>query len=130
MGASDDSVHVFRPAAFGQRVLVFPLGGQRFRVYFVTGRRDLHHRLVGREHVGDFIALCVASGVPHEWWREVRLEGPLATFEDASFWVDHPHRFGVVLLGDATACSDPSWGCGLALTLRDVRVLRDELLAT
>jgi 8-oxo-dGTP pyrophosphatase MutT (NUDIX family) len=32
---------------------------------------------------------------------------------------------GVVLVGDASATSDPSWGCGLSLTLRDVRVLRD-----
>jgi 2-polyprenyl-6-methoxyphenol hydroxylase-like FAD-dependent oxidoreductase len=37
---------------------------------------------------------------------------------------------GVVLVGDASATSDPSWGCGLSLTLRDVRVLRDCLLAT
>jgi 2-polyprenyl-6-methoxyphenol hydroxylase-like FAD-dependent oxidoreductase len=35
-----------------------------------------------------------------------------------------------VLVGDAAACSDPTWGCGLSLTLRDVRVLRDHLLAS
>jgi 2-polyprenyl-6-methoxyphenol hydroxylase-like FAD-dependent oxidoreductase len=34
----------------------------------------------------------------------------------------------VVLIGDAAASSDPSWGQGLSLTVRDVRVLRDHLL--
>ena len=32
------------------------------------------------------------------------------------------------MIGDAAAASDPSWGQGLSLTLRDVRVLRDQLL--
>src|SRR5262245_24965583 len=36
--------------------------------------------------------------------------------------------YGVVLIGDAAASSDPSWGQGLCLTVRDVRVLRDLLL--
>jgi 2-polyprenyl-6-methoxyphenol hydroxylase-like FAD-dependent oxidoreductase len=33
-----------------------------------------------------------------------------------------------VLIGDAAATSDPSWGRGLSLTVRDVRVLRDFLI--
>jgi len=32
-----------------------------------------------------------------------------------------------VLIGDAAAASDPCFGCGLSLTLRDVRVLRDRI---
>jgi hypothetical protein len=35
---------------------------------------------------------------------------------------------GVVLTGDATATSDPSFGCGLSLTLRDVARNRQELI--
>jgi 2-polyprenyl-6-methoxyphenol hydroxylase-like FAD-dependent oxidoreductase len=35
--------------------------------------------------------------------------------------------FGVVLVGDAAGSTDPSWGSGLARTLRDVRLLRDAL---
>jgi menaquinone-9 beta-reductase len=35
----------------------------------------------------------------------------------------------VALVGDAAATSDPTWGQGLSLTLRDVRVLRDALMA-
>jgi hypothetical protein len=33
-------------------------------------------------------------------------------------------------MGDAGTSNDPSWGSGLSLTLRDSRVLRDELLST
>ena len=43
--------------------------------------------------------------------------------------MDHPYRDGVALVGDAAATSDPTWGQGISLTLRDVRTLRDRLLA-
>ena len=55
--------------------------------------------------------------------------GPLASFECADVWVEQPYRDGVALVGDAAASNDPSWGQGLALALRDARVLSDELLA-
>ena len=35
-----------------------------------------------------------------------------------------------MLIGDAATASDPCFGCGLSLTLRDVRVLADRLAAT
>jgi 2-polyprenyl-6-methoxyphenol hydroxylase-like FAD-dependent oxidoreductase len=60
----------------------------------------------------------------------VRAAGPLATFDSADSWAEHPYREGVVLVGDAAAANDPSFGEGLSLTLRDVRVLRDRLLET
>jgi 2-polyprenyl-6-methoxyphenol hydroxylase-like FAD-dependent oxidoreductase len=53
----------------------------------------------------------------------------LASFDVADRWVDHPYCNGVVLVGDSAAASDPSFGCGLSLTFRDVRVLRDHLVA-
>jgi 2-polyprenyl-6-methoxyphenol hydroxylase-like FAD-dependent oxidoreductase len=58
-----------------------------------------------------------------------RPAGPLASFECVDVWVDHPYRDGVALVGDAAASNDPSWGQGLALALRDARVLSDELRA-
>jgi len=44
-------------------------------------------------------------------------------------WVDHPYRDGLVLIGDAAGASDPTWGQGLSLTSRDVRVLAEKLLS-
>ena len=54
--------------------------------------------------------------------------GPLAGFEGADTWIEHPYVPGVVLIGHAAASNDPSFGQGLSLTLRDVRSLRDHLL--
>ena len=44
-------------------------------------------------------------------------------------WVEHPYQDGVALIGDAAATSDPVYGQGLSLTLRDVRTLSEQLLS-
>jgi 2-polyprenyl-6-methoxyphenol hydroxylase-like FAD-dependent oxidoreductase len=107
--------------------LLFPLTAGRLRAYFVSARRTEHRRLGGEAELPEFIRYCVESGTPADWFAAAQLAGPLATFEGADLWVDHPYRDGVVLVGDAAGASDPSWGCGLSLTLRDVRTLRDKL---
>jgi 2-polyprenyl-6-methoxyphenol hydroxylase-like FAD-dependent oxidoreductase len=63
-----------------------------------------------------------------EWFEQAELAGPLASFEGACRWVDHPYRHGVALIGDAAGASDPAYGLGLGLALRDARILRDLLL--
>ena len=72
----------------------------------------------------------MASGVPASWFSSAKVAGPLATFEAADVWVDQPYKDGVALVGDAALSSDPCFGCGLSLTLRDVRILRDRLLVS
>src|SRR5207249_12219667 len=47
----------------------------------------------------------------------------------AGSWVGDPYRSGIVLIGDAAAQSDQTWGQGMPLTLRDARILRDALVA-
>ena len=130
MGAPESAVHVFTAPNFGHASLLFPLGSDRMRVYFVTGRRTEHRVLSGAADASDFSNYCAETGVPREWLDRAHLAGPLATFEGADIWVDHPYVDGLVLVGDAAAANDPCWGCGLSLTLRDVRVLRDALLAS
>jgi menaquinone-9 beta-reductase len=76
-----------------------------------------------------FVQCCVASGAPAEWFDAAEVIGPLASYDGADSWVPHPYCNGIGLIGDAAAASDPTYGCGLALSLRDVRVLRDHLLA-
>lgn len=128
MPAPESAVHVFVAPSFGHASLLFPIGGRRYRVYFTTGRRNEHRTLSGARDIADFSNYCAQTGVPQEWFDRARLVGPLATFEGADVWVDHPYKSGIVLVGDAAAANDPSFGCGLSLTLRDVRVLRDALL--
>lgn len=116
--------------SFGTEVLIFPQAGDRARAYYAHHATLRETRFVGANALPHFIAASVESGAPAGWYEGARAVGPLATFEGADTWVDQPYRDGVVLVGDAAASSDPSWGQGLSLTLRDVRVLRDRLLAT
>jgi 2-polyprenyl-6-methoxyphenol hydroxylase-like FAD-dependent oxidoreductase len=76
------------------------------------------------------VAASIASGAAAEWYEGACAAGPLASYDARDTWVRHPHRAGLVLIGDAAASNDPSFGCGLSLTLRDVRVLADKLLAS
>jgi 2-polyprenyl-6-methoxyphenol hydroxylase-like FAD-dependent oxidoreductase len=128
MDASESAVHVFVAPGFGHASLLFPIGRRRYRAYFTTGRRTEHRTLSGAGDLAEFCRFCAQTGVPREWFNGARLVGPLATFEGADVWVDHPYKAGIVLVGDAAAANDPCFGCGLSLTLRDVRVLRDALL--
>ena len=130
MGAPENAVNTFVAPNFGHASLLFPIGGGRIRAYFTTGRRAEHRPLTGPGDLSDFSNYCAETGVPREWFHHARLVGPLATFEGADVWVDHPYKDGLALVGDAAAANDPCWGCGLSLTLRDVRVLRDALLAS
>jgi menaquinone-9 beta-reductase len=75
------------------------------------------------------VRLSVGTGADPDWYANVTALSSLATYEGADHWVDHPYRAGVALIGDAAAACDPSWGQGMAQTLRDARVLRDCLLA-
>jgi len=72
----------------------------------------------------------VKAGVPPDVYANAKPVGPLATFDGRSVWADRAYRNGVALIGDAAANTDPTWGQGLSMTLRDTRVLRDQLLAT
>jgi hypothetical protein len=94
-----------------------------------AGTRQGLNRL--ERDTGQFILIeaCLKVGVPAGWLDKAKPSGPLAEFDGADTWVEHPYRQGVVLIGDAASTNDPAWGNGLSLTLRDVRVLRDKLLS-
>jgi 2-polyprenyl-6-methoxyphenol hydroxylase-like FAD-dependent oxidoreductase len=125
----EDANHLVFNLTLGQEALLFPQGQGRVRAYFVC-RTDGPARLQGAADVPRFIEECVRAGAPAEWYAGVRAIGPLATFDCAATWVDHPYQAGVVLIGDAAGATDPTWGQGLSITLRDVRVLRDHLCRT
>jgi 2-polyprenyl-6-methoxyphenol hydroxylase-like FAD-dependent oxidoreductase len=106
--------------------IIFPIGDRRFRAY-VAFRHGMHAPLSGAKDQDRFVELSVATGAPAEWFSGATPIGPLASFDSPDNWAVHPYRDGVVLIGDAAAASDPCFGCGLSLTLRDVRVLRDRI---
>jgi 2-polyprenyl-6-methoxyphenol hydroxylase-like FAD-dependent oxidoreductase len=124
--AQDAAIIVINPF-LKQGALSFPQGNGRTRCYFGC-RVDAGVRLQGEKDVPRFIAEAVQTGLPAALFEGARPNGPLATFSGADEWTDHPYREGMALVGDAAATSDPTWGQGLSLTMRDVRTLRDKLL--
>jgi 2-polyprenyl-6-methoxyphenol hydroxylase-like FAD-dependent oxidoreductase len=129
-GTSVPSGQVSLFQGIGRAIIFYPQLDDRIRAYVLYHRDVLAARLRGEADLPRFMEHAALAGVPSTWLPGCRAVGPLATFEGADTWVDHPYRGGVVLVGDAAATSDPSWGQGLALTLRDVRTLRDALLRT
>jgi 2-polyprenyl-6-methoxyphenol hydroxylase-like FAD-dependent oxidoreductase len=127
--APDDTVRLANDLEHGTATILFPQGGKRVRTYFICGV-DRGLRLQGDKDVSKFVAEAVKTGMPPEYFEGAQAAGPLATFEGADCWVDHPYKDGLALIGDAAAHSDPSWGQGLSLTLRDARELRDALSAS
>jgi 2-polyprenyl-6-methoxyphenol hydroxylase-like FAD-dependent oxidoreductase len=124
----EDTLYYVINPNIGQGVPLAPQGGGRVRAY-LTQTKATGVRLQGTADLPRFIEESIRSGAPAEWYAGAKAVGPLATFDGADTWVEHPYKEGVVLIGDAAATSDPSWGQGLCLTVRDVRVLRDYLLS-
>lgn len=116
--------------ARGRKVILLPQGDGRVRAYLswhvVTGAA----RMQGASDFQRFLNECTALGTPGDYLARAVQEGPLASFECHETWVEHPYRAGVAIIGDAAANSDPTWGQGLALTLRDARTLAEQLCAT
>ncbi len=127
MRTPDDTGFIYLNPRISHTAYFFPQGGGRVRAYCAWPVAD-GFRLQGEKDLPRFIEESIKAGAPASAFDGVRAAGPLASFHAADTWVEHPYADGVVLIGDAASSSDPSWGQGLSLTLRDVRVLRDCLL--
>jgi 2-polyprenyl-6-methoxyphenol hydroxylase-like FAD-dependent oxidoreductase len=123
----DHSYLLFLPP-LGQCTAMTPAGRGRFRTYVAYPDTE-GMRLQGDENVSSFIAEAKKAELVADCFNEAEAIGPLASFRCGDFWVEHPFRNGMALVGDAASTSDPAFGQGLSTTLRDVRVLRDCLLA-
>jgi 2-polyprenyl-6-methoxyphenol hydroxylase-like FAD-dependent oxidoreductase len=110
-------------------VIALTVGDALSRLYLIHNKHALPRRLSGERDLAEAIRHLQETGAPARWFENVELAGPFATFDGAARWVEHPYRDGIVLIGDAAGATDPTWGEGLARTLRDVRLLRDRLLA-
>jgi 2-polyprenyl-6-methoxyphenol hydroxylase-like FAD-dependent oxidoreductase len=126
--AVENSVHHFHKSRMGVASIIFPIGKQRFRVYYVYRNTKNRRKFSGIGDINRFIISCVESGMPKDWFEDSTNAGPLASFEGAVSWVSHPFKNRIVLVGDAAATTDPAFACGMSLALRDVRVLSDYLL--
>jgi 2-polyprenyl-6-methoxyphenol hydroxylase-like FAD-dependent oxidoreductase len=127
MPAPEDACHLWPNPNLGIVSVAFPQGNGRVRAYLVYSMKT-QRRLSGEMDIPQFVEESLKTGAPADYFANAKAAGPLATFEGAATWAEHPYQNGIALIGDAAAASDPSWGQGLSLTLRDVRVLRDQLL--
>ena len=109
--------------------LAFPQGRGRVRLYAAYAREQAG-RFSGSEGAQRFLEACVLKCIPEsEAFRAARPAGPCRSYANQDTWVDVPFAEGVVLVGDAAGYNDPIAGQGLSIAMRDVRVVRDLLLA-
>lgn len=113
----------------GRSSVVFPQAGGRARLYHMlpegtaspyTGRDR------GRAFLEDF------RRTPMPWGDDVASAveaGPCARFPIFDGWVDRPAAPGVVLVGDAAGFSNPMCAQGIAICMRDVRLVAEAVLA-
>lgn len=124
--AAEDTAHFLIMENADGLASLFPQGEGYARAYvFLHGTDQSSFR--GDAGFRRFIEIQLSAGIPEEVFAEVTQEGPLAAFVTSDSWVDHPYRDGLALAGDAAGISDPTWGLGIALALRDARTLRDRL---
>jgi 2-polyprenyl-6-methoxyphenol hydroxylase-like FAD-dependent oxidoreductase len=108
---------------------IVPQSKNRCRAY-LGYPADGNFMLQGSDKVEKFLAESRRVGPMFaNVYAQAKTIGPLAAFDAGYMWVDHPYRDSVALIGEAAAVSDPSFGQGMSLALRDARVLRDALLA-
>jgi 2-polyprenyl-6-methoxyphenol hydroxylase-like FAD-dependent oxidoreductase len=121
---------VFQNLRGGRAASIVPLGDDYTRVYvcYRRGWGDPPRPLSGMRALSEFRHMCLSAGMPEQWLASAEAAGPLAAFEGADHWVEHPHRDGIVLIGDAAAVSDPCFGSGLSMALRGARMLGERLL--
>lgn len=125
---SDDATHAWLDTEKGHFILNFPQGNGRARVYLCYAEGSARH-YGGPGDIPAVLGECIASGVPGEVYADAVPAGPLATFEGRTTWAESAYRKGVALVGDAAANTDPTWGQGLSMGLRDARVLKELLLS-
>jgi menaquinone-9 beta-reductase len=125
--ASTETIYaVFNPELGTWNGLI-PQGGDRFRAYFVYPKA-MGYRLQGESMLNRFVCESAKGYAPlADYYAGAKSIGPLASFDASDYWVEHPYRDGVALVGDAAATTDPTYGQGLSFALRAARVLRDEL---
>jgi 2-polyprenyl-6-methoxyphenol hydroxylase-like FAD-dependent oxidoreductase len=110
--------------------LVFPQGNGRARLYLGYAL-DQPQRLTGDGAQQTFLDAFRLKSMPlSEQLANATAAGPCNSYPNEDTWTDAPYAEGIVLIGDAAGHNDPIIGQGLSVTYRDVRQVRDVLLAS
>lgn len=125
----EDSWYAVMNPVNGHEVFLGNVGQGRVRAY-LGYPQEANERFLKPHDLPRLFATAVASGANEALYADAEAIGPMATFASDDAWVAHPYCDGVALIGDAASTCDPSFGQGLAMALRSVRLLRDQLYAT
>ncbi|HZG91227.1 MAG TPA: FAD-dependent oxidoreductase [Pseudonocardia sp.] len=107
--------------------LVFPRANGRARLYLLHDVRQ-RGRFSGPDAREAFLKAYRFACIPGSgMFDDARPAGPCAFYPFNDSWTDRPYAPGVVLVGDAAGWNDPIIGQGLAIALRDVRIVTDVL---
>jgi 2-polyprenyl-6-methoxyphenol hydroxylase-like FAD-dependent oxidoreductase len=104
---------------------VFPRANGRARLYLL---HDIAQkgRFTGPDRQAKFQSAFGFRCIPgSEMFGAARPAGPCAFYPMNDSWTDQPFAPGVVLIGDAAGWNDPIIGQGLAIALRDARIVTD-----
>jgi 2-polyprenyl-6-methoxyphenol hydroxylase-like FAD-dependent oxidoreductase len=119
--ADSDSAHMWIDTRSGQAAYFFPQAKGRGRSYVTSASRQFS----GLQDAAGFIQASNELGTAEHVYAHAKPFGVLATLDLTDHWVDHPFQNGIALIGDAAGATDPTWGQGLSIALRDVRALVD-----
>jgi 2-polyprenyl-6-methoxyphenol hydroxylase-like FAD-dependent oxidoreductase len=109
-------------------LIAFPQPKDRARLYICVPPDD-RTRFTGADAAERFLAAWDSPHMPHAAVvAGGRQEGPCATFPLNSASVAEFTREGLVLIGDAAGWIDPLIGQGLAMCMRDARLVTEALL--
>jgi menaquinone-9 beta-reductase len=109
--------------------LMLHQGKGRARAYQIVPMQD-RLRYAKEDGAERFLSDAAAPGSPLEQaLAQASPIGPCAIFAGTDTWTARPYADGMVLIGDAAGHNDPSVGCGLSVAMRDVRMVRDLILA-
>jgi 2-polyprenyl-6-methoxyphenol hydroxylase-like FAD-dependent oxidoreductase len=110
-------------------ILAFPQGRGRVRLYAAHTLED-RGRFAGPDGARRFVDACQMACCPVSLaLGDATPAGPCRSFVNADAWAERVAVPGVVFVGDAAGHNDPLIGQGLSITHRDVRLVRDVLLA-
>src|SRR6476620_1985638 len=124
----DVAYYCFNPAVAMAAASVYEVA-DRFRAYLAYPG-DGVDRLQGEQSLRRFLDYSrQTTAFPNVYDGPLHLIGPLASFSCDEDWVEYPYHEGVALIVDAAATSDPAYGQGMSLTLRDVRTVSEKLLS-
>ena len=107
---------------------VFPQAPGKLRLYlsYATAQKN---RFAGEGNERRVLDAFRLATVPNsQSIANATIAGPCHSIPNQSTWTDSPVAPGLVLLGDAAGYNDPIIGQGLAISMRDIRVVSELML--